>query len=227
MTLRGQMIQLSGADGFEFDAYHVEATGARKGGLVLVQEIFGVTEHIKEQCDRFAATGYEVIAPSTYDRLERGFQAGYDKAGIERALELRQGNNLDDNIGDVDACRAALADKGKVFIAGYCFGGSITWIAAARLKGFAAGSTYYGGMIPKHLGELPQCPVICHFGETDGGIPMELVKQVQEVTETHEDLETYVYPAGHGFQSDRRSDYHAESDALAWDRTMKLFEAQG
>jgi len=226
MTLREQMIQLGGADGFQFDAYHVDAGGTRKGGVVLVQEIFGVTTHIKEQCDRFAAQGYEVIAPSSYDRLERGFQADYNETGIKHALKLRGGNNLDDNMGDVDACRAALAGKGQVFIAGYCFGGSITWIACARLKGFAAGSAYYGGMIPDHLDEVPTCPVICHFGETDGSIPTEKVSLVQAVTNQHAGLETYVYPAGHGFQSDRRKDYHAESDALAWDRTMKLFEAQ-
>ncbi len=224
--LRGKMIQLTGADGFELDAYHVEAEGDRKGGLVLVQEIFGVTDHIKDQADRFAKAGYEVIAPSLYDRQQRGFQAEYDEAGIKRALELREGHRLEDSIGDVDAARAALSGKGNVFIAGYCFGGSVTWIAAARLDGFAAGSAYYGRLIPDHLDELPKCPVICHFGAQDQGIPMDLVEEVQAVTAEHDHLETYVYPAGHGFQSDRRTDYHAPSDAKAWERTMDLFDAQ-
>jgi carboxymethylenebutenolidase len=219
------MIELEGTDGFHFGAYHVDAEGPRKGGLVLVQEIFGVTTHIKEQADRFAKVGYEVIAPSLYDRIERGFQCDYSEDGIKRALEIRGQHSLEDGIGDVDACRAALAGKGKVFVAGYCFGGSLTWIAAARLPGFAAGSAYYGRLIPDHLDELPQCPVICHFGEHDGGIPMELVHKVQKVTEKHPNLETYVYPAGHGFQSDRRRDYHEESDKLAWARTMELFDA--
>lgn len=225
MTLRGEMIQLTGADGFQFDAYHVEPEGARKAGLVLIQEIFGVTTHIKEQADRFARAGYEVIAPSIYDRSERGFQCDYSEAGIKRALEMRAEHKLEDGVGDVEACRAALAGKGKVFIAGYCFGGSMTWICAARLPGFAAGSAYYGRLIPDHLDELPLCPVICHFGEHDSGIPMELVHKVQEVTEKHEALETYVYPAGHGFQSDRRRDYDEASDKLAWSRTMDLFDA--
>lgn len=226
MTLRGQMIQLTGADGFAFDAYHVEAEGERRGGLVLVQEIFGVTDHIKDQADRFSKAGFEVIAPSLYDRQHRGFQADYDEAGIKLALDLRAGNKLDDNIGDVEACRAALADKGKVFIAGYCFGGSITWIASARLDGFAAGSAYYGRLIPDHLNEIPKCPVICHFGAEDSGIPMELVEKVQATAAEHDHLEVFVYPAGHGFQSDRRSDYHAPSDAKAWERTMDLFDSQ-
>lgn len=226
MSLHGKMIELTGADGFVFGAYHVEAQGARKAGLVLIQEIFGVTDHIKEQADRFARVGYEVIAPSIYDRSERGFQTGYSEAGVKRALEVRDAHKLEDGVGDVGACRAALADKGKVFIAGYCFGGSLTWICAARLPGFAAGSAYYGRLIPDHLNELPLCPVICHFGEHDHGIPMELVHKVQAVTAKHEGLETYVYPAGHGFQSDRRRDYHEESDKLAWQRTMELFDAQ-
>jgi len=225
MTLRGKMIQLKGTDGFTFDAYHVEAEGKRKGGLVLIQEIFGVTDHIKEQADRFAHVGYEVIAPSMYDRTERGFQCEYDEAGIKRAIEMAGAFNMENGVGDIEACRAALGGMGKVFIAGYCFGGSMTWVAAARLKGFAAGSAYYGRLIPEHLKELPKCPVICHFGERDHAIPMEKVHKVQEVTDRTEGLETYVYPAGHGFQSDRRSDYDADSDQLAWARTMELFDA--
>ncbi len=226
MTLRGQMIELEGADGFSFGAYHVDPEGKRKAGLVLIQEIFGVTTHIKEQADRFAATGYEVIAPSLYDRIERGFECDYSEAGVKRALEIREAHPLEDGIGDVEVCRAALAGKGKVFIAGYCFGGSLTWIAAARLPGFSAGSAYYGRLIVDHLDPVPPCPMICHFGEHDHGIPMEFFHKVQAVTDRHPHLETYLYPAGHGFQSDRRSDYHEESDKLAWERTMALFEAQ-
>ena len=169
--------------------------------------------------------GFEVIAPAIYDRIERGFQCNYSEDGVKRALEIRGLHNLEAGVGDVEACRAALAPKGKVFIAGYCFGGSMTWICAARLPGFAAGSAYYGRLIPDHLDELPLCPVICHFGEHDSGIPMELVHKVQKVTEKHPDLETYVYPAGHGFQSDRRRDYDEASDKLAWSRTMDLFDA--
>lgn len=226
MALRGQMIELEGDDGFDFGAYYVEPDGEHKAGLVLIQEIFGVTDHIKEQADRFAHAGYEVIAPALYDRLERNFQCDYSEDGVKRALEIREKHPLDQSIEDVEICRKALAPKGKVFIAGYCYGGSVTWIAAARLPGFAAGSAYYGRLIPDHLNELPSCPMICHFGEKDQGIPMKLVEQVQKVTEKHNHLDTFIYPAGHGFQSDRRRDYHEESDRLAWQRTMDLFEAQ-
>jgi len=219
------MIELEGADGFYFGAYHVAPEGERKAGLVLIQEIFGVTDHIKEQADRFAAAGYEVIAPALYDRVEKDFQCDYSEAGIKRALEIRGKHALDDSIADVEVCRRKLYEHGSVFIAGYCYGGSVTWIAAARLPGFAGGSAYYGRLIPDHLAELPLCPVICHFGEQDKGIPMELVHKVQEVTRSHPALETFTYPAGHGFQSDRRSDYHEESASLAWDRTMALFDA--
>ncbi len=224
MALRGHMIEFTGKDGAQVGAYHVQPVGARKGGLVLLQEIFGVTEHIKEQADRFAAAGYEVIAPALYDRLERGFECDYSEAGIKRALELRGQHDDQLSIDDVDVCRGML--DGPVFIAGYCYGGSITWMATAALDGFAAGSAYYGRLIPDHLDHLPKCPVICHFGEFDKGIPMDWVAKVQDVVASHDHLDVFVYLAGHGFQSDRRKDYHAESDKLAWDRTMALFEAQ-
>lgn len=219
----GQMITFTGKDGAEVGAYHVKPDGARLGGLVLVQEIFGVTDHIKEQADKFAAVGYEVIAPALYDRLEKDFQCDYSEDGIKRALEIRGSHPLQTSIDDVEVVKGML--EGPVFIAGYCYGGSVTWIAAARLPGFAAGSAYYGRLIPDHLNEVPQCPVICHFGENDHGIPMELVAKVQAVAAEQDHIDVFIYPAGHGFQSDRRSDYHEESAELAWHRTMDLFDA--
>ncbi len=134
-------------EGFAFRAYHAWPDGPAKGGLVLVQEIFGVTDHIRELCDQYATDGYDVIAPSLYDRQERGVEAAYDQAGIAQALKLRDGHDMKYSVGDVQACIDWLRDelgREKVFITGYCYGGTVSWVAACRCKGLNAASGYYG-----------------------------------------------------------------------------------
>ncbi len=211
-------------EGFVFRAYHAWPEGETKGGLVLVQEIFGVTDHIRELCDQYAADGYDVIAPSLYDRQERGFEADYTPDGIAQALKLRDGHEMKYAVGDVQACIDWLRDergRGKVFITGYCYGGTVSWVAACRCKGLNAASGYYGRGIVDFLDEQPLVPIILHYGRTDASIPMEQVEQVRAL---HPDMPTYIYEAGHGFNSDRRTDYDATSAKLARERTLALFE---
>ncbi len=147
-------------EGFAFRAYHAWPEGEVKGGLVLVQEIFGVTDHIRELCDQYAADGYDVIAPSLYDRQERGFEAAYDQAGISQALKLRDAHDMKYSVGDVQACIDWLRDErgqSKVFITGYCYGGTVSWVAAARCAGLDAASAYYGRGIVDFIDEQPSC----------------------------------------------------------------------
>ncbi|MFT3811324.1 MAG: dienelactone hydrolase family protein [Micropepsaceae bacterium] len=212
-------------EGFAFRAYHAWPDGPAKGGLVLVQEIFGVTDHIRELCDQYAADGYDVIAPSLYDRQERGFEAAYDEAGITQALKLRDGHDMKYSVGDVQACIGHLRDERgqqKVFITGYCYGGTVSWVAAVRCTGLTAASGYYGRGIVDFLGDTPQCPIILHFGRTDHSIPMEFVDRIKAA---HPEVPVYLYEAGHGFNSDRRTDYDSASAALARERTLALFES--
>ena len=122
----GRMIRMAMSDGAEIAVYHVEPEGERRGGLVLIQEIFGVTDHIREQCDEYAADGYEVLAPSLYDREHPGFEAEYTGSDLERAIELaRTLHPFDLSLKDAQTCIDALKGKGPVFITGYCYGGSV------------------------------------------------------------------------------------------------------
>jgi len=223
--LRGKMIQMKMSDGAEIGVYHVEPTGARRGGLVLIQEIFGLTEHIKEQCDVYAAEGYEVLGPAIYDREAPGLQASYSPEDIQKALKVaRELHPFDLSVKDSQTCIDALKAKGPVFITGYCYGGSVSWAAACRCTGLSAASGFYGSMIPALAGETPKCPTILHFGKHDHGIPLEGVEKVQAA---HPEVKIYIYDAGHGFNSDRRSDYNDEAAKLARKRTLELFRANG
>jgi carboxymethylenebutenolidase len=215
----GEQVSLtSRADGFVLGAYHAPPEDARQGGLVLVQEIFGVTEHIRELCDGFAADGYEVLAPAFYDRQARGFEAGYDGEGVAKARALSEAAPWDQVQGDLQAAVDAL--KGPVFVVGYCWGGTAAWLAACRCEGVAGASCYYGRRIPELIAETPRCPVVLHFGKRDPSIPPEVVEQIRDAWP---DLPVFVYDAGHGFASDRRADHSPDAAHLARLRTLQLF----
>jgi len=223
----GQMIRMTMSDGAEIAVYHAEAEGERRGGLVLIQEIFGVTDHIRELCDEFAADGYEVLAPSLYDREHPGFEAEYTGPDFERAVELaRKLHPFDLSLKDAQTCIDALKDKGPVFITGYCYGGSVAWAMAGESDDLAAASCYYGSLIPTmFIDRAPKCATIAHFGRYDGGIPIEGVEAL--IAKAYPTAEIFVYEAGHGFNSDRRKDYHEASADLARERTLGLFHACG
>ena len=219
----GEQITLkSPFDGFELGAYHARPTDARRGGLLLIQEIFGVTAHIRELADAFAADGYETIAPSFYDRLEPGFQADYSQAAIAKGVEYSQATPWDQVAGDAQAAIDAL--KAPVFVTGFCWGGAAAWLAACRCTGLSAAASFYGRRISELKDETPQVPIILHFGKTDASIPPE---RVEEIGERHPEIPIHLYPAGHGFVSDRRADYDADSARLARLRTLALFSNNG
>ncbi|HVP84294.1 MAG TPA: dienelactone hydrolase family protein [Rhizomicrobium sp.] len=225
MSPRGKMVQMKMADGAEIGVYQVQPKGARRGGLVLIQEIFGVTEHIKELSDGYADDGYEVWAPALYDREAPGLQEEYTPEGVQKCIKIARGEHpFQLSIDDTQVCINGLKGKGPVFITGYCYGGSVTWAAACKCDGLAAASGYYGGNIGQMADWQPKCPTILHFGEHDHGIPMDVVNKVKEL---HPDVPVYIYDAGHGFNSDRRSDYNEAAAKLGKQRTLDLFSANG
>ncbi len=226
MAHKGKMTKMRMSDGADIGVYHVEAQGRRRGGLVLIQEIFGVTDHIKDCCDRFAAEGYEVLGPSLYDRESPGFAVSYSPEDVQKAIKIARGEHpFDLSVKDTQVCIDALKGKGPVFITGYCYGGTVTWAAACQCDGLSAASGYYGGNIGQMNDWQPKCPTILHFGREDHGIPMETVEKIKAA---HPDVKVYVYDGvGHGFNSDRRSDYNEAAAKLAMQRTLELFRANG
>jgi len=213
----GQMIELTAADGFRLAAWRADPAGTPRGGLVVVQEIFGVNGHIRSVCDGYAADGYRVIAPALFDRYQRGVDIGYTPEDVARGRELKALAAVDPALSDVAAARDALTGAGRVGVVGYCWGGYVAWLAAARLAGFAGAVPYYGGGMLDAVGERPRCPVMAHFGERDGMIP---VAGVRQFAAAHPAVQVFVYPADHGFNCDQRGSYDAPAARLARERTL-------
>jgi len=217
----GETITLTAEDGHKLAAYRVAPKGTPRGGLVVIQEIFGVNSHIKRVTDGFAADGYVALAPAIFDRVERDFAIGYKPEDIERGRGVRGKLPIEDAVKDVRAAVKALAaEQLKVCVVGYCFGGTLAWLAATRIDGVACAVGYYGGGIADTAAEKPRCPVLLHWGETDQSIPPEHHARVRTA---HPDLPMHVYPAGHGFNCDERASYHEPSAKLARQRTLEFF----
>jgi len=215
----GTTIELTASDGHRLAAYRADPAGKPRGGLVVIQEIFGVNSHIRSVADGYAADGYLAIAPALFDRVERGFEVGYSPPEIERGRAVRAKVSLEDALKDAATAIKAAAATGKVGIVGYCWGGTVAWAAATRLDGLACAAPHYGGGIAEIATERPRCPVVFHFGETDQQIPMT---DVEKIRKAQPGQTVHVYPAGHGFNCDQRGSYHAPSAKLARERTLEF-----
>ena len=213
----GTWVELTAEDGHRLSAYRAAPAGAPRGGLVVAQEIFGVNSHIQSVCDGYAADGYVAIAPALFDRYERGVDIGYTPPDIARGRELKALSKAEAALLDVAAARAAAASAGKVGVIGYCWGGYIAWLSAARLPGFACAVAYYGGGMTDAIAEKPKCPVMAHFGERDTMIP---VAGVNALAAAHPTAKVFLYPADHGFNCDQRGSYNAQAARVARERTL-------
>lgn len=216
----GRMIELSAADGHTLAAYRAEPAGTPRGGIVVIQEIFGVNSHIRSVADGYAADGYLAIAPAMFDRVKKKVELGYTPPDIQAGMELRANIAIDDAMKDVKAAVNAAAAAGKVGIVGYCWGGFVAWTASSQVDGLACAVPYYGGGVTNAIDLQPKCPVMLHFGERDDHIPLDGVKKLAAAHPHHT---VHIYPAGHGFNCDQRGSHDAASAALARERTLAFF----
>ncbi|MFL5053466.1 MAG: dienelactone hydrolase family protein [Xanthobacteraceae bacterium] len=214
----GKSLNLTASDGHRLGAYRADPSAAPVAGIVVIQEIFGVNHHIRNVCDRFAAEGYAAVAPALFDRQVRDFQSGYSPEEIEKARKFVANPDWDAMLRDTAAAIAELKSAGPVSIIGFCMGGTVAFLAAARLDGLTAAVGYYGGRIVAFADEKPRCPTQLHFGEQDQSIPLT---DVETIKQKRPDCDIHVYKdAGHGFHCDERGSYHEPSSRVAWERTL-------
>ncbi len=222
----GNFIKLQAADGTVFPAYVAEPAGKPRGGVVVLQEIFGVNAHIREVADGYAAAGYLAVAPATFFRVKPGVELGYTPEDIQAGAALKAAVEALPAPGVLQDIQSAIdhaAQAGKVGIVGYCYGGLLAWRAACELRGLSAAAPYYGGgttTIAAEVARTPQVPVMAHYGERDKHIPVDTV---QAFSQAHPGVTVHVYAADHGFNCDHRGSYDADAAKLARERTLAFF----
>lgn len=221
----GQTITLKAADGHSFPAYVAEPAGTPKGGIVVLQEIFGVNSHIRSVADGYAAEGYFVVAPSTFHRVQAGVELGYTEADMGAGFGYKtavDGLPAPGVMADIQAAIDHAARAGKVGIVGYCWGGLLTWRSACSLSGLSAAVPYYGGGMTAQPDALrqPQVPVLAHFGDQDHWIPLDTVEAFRAAQPA---VEVHVYAANHGFNCDQRGSFNEAAARTARERTLAFF----
>jgi len=212
-------LQLRAADGHTFSAYLAKPEGTARGGIVVVQEIFGVTGHIERVADQFAAQGYLAIAPAIFDRQERGVNLPYDEKGAAHGYTLVRNANPEGLVVDLTAAIDAVNHAGSVGMVGYCWGGKVVYQAGSKTN-ITAGVVYYGGSITSVLEPTPRCPMLFHFGRQDTHIPLA---DVEKIRAAFPQGEYHLYDAGHGFNCTDRPSHDATAAHQAFERTLAFF----
>jgi carboxymethylenebutenolidase len=219
----GEHVTLRASDGHELDAYVARPAGTLLGGLVIVQEAFGVNSHIRSVADSYAKDGFLSVAPALFDRVERGVDLGYTGEDMQKGLSIARQIDPDNGVKDVAAALDyARRESGKkAGVIGYCLGGSMAWLAASRLDP-AAAVGYYGGSILKFAAENPKAPLMLHFGLEDQHIPQKDIDE--KVAAAHPEVPIFWYQAGHGFNTSDRASYNREAATLARERSLEFLK---
>jgi carboxymethylenebutenolidase len=212
----GCTVELTASDGHRLSAYLAEPSGKPRGGIVVVQEIFGVTRHIRAVADQYAAAGFLSAAPALFDRLERNVDVPY--TDMARGFGYMQALNNDQVMLDVQGAIDRVSAAGKVGVVGYCWGGTVAYLTAARTK-IGAAVAYYGGGIDRYTAEKPRAPVLFHFGEKDKHIPQSAIEQIKAA---YPEGIYHLYPADHGFNCTDRASFEPASAKLALERSLEF-----
>jgi len=220
---------LEAGDGHSLGAHFARPSGRASGAIVVVQEIFGVNDHIQSVCDRFAAGGWVAVAPALFDRVERSTELDYDVDGVAEGRRIKDELGLEEALMDIaaaaDAAAIEVGGTGRVAVVGYCWGGSLAAAASIYLGHmFGAAVGYYGGQVVDLLGESPQIPLLLHFGEMDAGIPLS---DIESIRVAWPDVAVHVHQgAGHGFNCDQRASFHAGAADRALETTLQFVSTQ-
>jgi carboxymethylenebutenolidase len=216
----GTMIQVAARDGHLLDAYLARPTGTLRGGIVIAQEMYGVTSYLCDTCDFYAVQGYLTIAPALYDRRQPNLVLEYNQGNHDRAQTIYKNWNWEHALNDLDAGKDIVSEAGKVAIVGFCWGGTLAWLAACR-SDYAAAIAYYGSMMPDFAAETARCPVIAHIGDQDTTMPQERIELFHQA---QPNIPIHLYPnAQHGFDNSSRADrFHSEARRLARVRTLQF-----
>jgi carboxymethylenebutenolidase len=229
-----EWVKLTASDGHELSAYVAHPATAPIGALVVIQEIFGVNEHIRSVADGYAKDGFLVIAPALFDRFEKGVELKYDGSDMQKAFELYGKLKPELALKDVAAAFHHVKDEGKaVGVIGYCYGGFMSWLSATRGETEkmqpACAVGYYAGGIGNVATEEPSCPVMLHFGANDSHIGPEQIEAVRAAHGSHDEgdeVKIFVYDgAEHGFNCDMRGSYNPEAAKLARERSLEFLKA--
>lgn len=216
-------VTLTAADGQKLDAYVARPQGKPKGAVVVVQEIFGVNAHIRSVADGFAKDGFLAVAPALFDRIEPGIELGYEPDDVRKAMSFVPRIDINKSLLDVGAAMGYAAENShkKVGVVGYCFGGTLAWLAATRLRP-AAAVGYYGGRIGNYASEKPSTHVMLHFGKDDAHIPGS---EIEKVHAAHPEVDIFLYEnAGHAFNREAAPGYNAKAALEARRRTLAFLK---
>jgi len=214
----GQFTTIMARDGHEFQSWLAAPPARPRGALVVLQEIFGINAHIRAVADSFAAEGYTVIAPSLFDRIRRGIQLEYTPAGMQEGRGYVQQLAPENTLRDIAAALAVVKHSGRAGTVGYCWGGTLAYLAAGKLP-MACAVVYYG-KVTNHLDQRPKCPVMYHYGAEDKSISQD---DVERVRAAYPEAPVYTYEAaGHGFNCDQRDSHNPQASALARQRTLEF-----
>ena len=207
-------------DGHIVDLYVAKPKSQAVATVIVLQEIFGITDHIQAICQQYATHGYLAVAPALFDRIQKNIVLDYSsiKEGRDYKMQLQDEQVL----LDIAAAAATAENDLKVAVIGFCFGGALSYLASTRLNLNCAISYYGGGIAEKYINQKPLCPIMYHFGALDPIIPSTDVAAIQS---NHPEGVFHIYDnAGHGFNCSDRKDYHEESAKIASTRSLDFLK---
>ncbi len=227
--MAGKWIDIKAADGGTFRGYLAVPASGKGPGIVLCQEIFGINAYIREVADYYAEEGYVVLAPDLFWRLEKNVDLGYSETDWKKAFDFLQRLDMDKCMDDITATvrtlRARPEVAGKVGALGFCLGGRLAYLAAAR-SGVDCAVGYYGVTIEKYLNEAAniKVPLVLHFAAEDKYAPPEAVAQIKAAFTGRPEIEIYNYPGvDHAFARTGGMHYDRPAHMMAHSRSIALF----